>query len=271
MKNYYDLLSIEASAPPETIKRAFRREIARYHPDKVQHLGKEFQEMAATRAAQLTEAYRTLSNPDLRAEYDRLLETFQVPPGAPAPHAPEAATASAPEPSPPLGAEPQPSGPHSTLFSEERSTKDRFVRTATLDRIRQILHTELPKATELPVHGFDLVCATQKPRLFGKSRPVPDLLVRLVQEVDLAAIQETWAMASKALASQNGPACVLLFGTVNCHREAGNAVAALKHRPGRAASSLLLIPIDIRDWSARVPHDAPRTCRSILEKLRKTN
>ena len=53
MITFYQLLSLESSASADDIKKAFRAEIARYHPDKVQHLGKEFQEIAATRAAQL--------------------------------------------------------------------------------------------------------------------------------------------------------------------------------------------------------------------------
>ena len=36
-----------AAASADEIKRAFRQQIARYHPDKVQHLGKEFQALAA--------------------------------------------------------------------------------------------------------------------------------------------------------------------------------------------------------------------------------
>ena len=47
VKNYYELLEIEPTASADEVKRAFRQQIARYHPDKVQHLGKEFQEMAA--------------------------------------------------------------------------------------------------------------------------------------------------------------------------------------------------------------------------------
>ena len=62
MKSHYDVLGLDPSSDPEVIKKAFRREIARYHPDKVSHLGPEFQAMAATKAAELTTAYTTLSN-----------------------------------------------------------------------------------------------------------------------------------------------------------------------------------------------------------------
>ena len=51
MTNHYELLGVSRQATNEEIKRAFRHEISRYHPDKVQHLGREFQEMAAIRAA----------------------------------------------------------------------------------------------------------------------------------------------------------------------------------------------------------------------------
>src|SRR6478672_1057563 len=67
------MLSLPPDAPSDEIKKAFRREIARYHPDKVQHLGQEFQEMAAGIAADLTEAYRILMDPTLRAKYDENL------------------------------------------------------------------------------------------------------------------------------------------------------------------------------------------------------
>ena len=62
MKDYYGLLGVAPAASADEVKRAFRQQIARYHPDKVQHLGQEFQAMAADRAAELTEAYRILSD-----------------------------------------------------------------------------------------------------------------------------------------------------------------------------------------------------------------
>ena len=81
VKTHYDLLGIQPAAAADEVKRAFRREIARYHPDKVQHLGPEFQEIAATRAAELTEAYRVLMDTQLRERYDAALQEH-VPTGA---------------------------------------------------------------------------------------------------------------------------------------------------------------------------------------------
>ena len=78
-KTYYELLDLPGTATLDDIKRNFRREIAKYHPDKVQHLGKEFQDIAAVKAAELTQAYKTLSDDMLRAEYDELLRSEHQP------------------------------------------------------------------------------------------------------------------------------------------------------------------------------------------------
>jgi DnaJ domain len=265
--NHYELLSVASSAPAEEIKRAFRHAIARYHPDKVHHLGKEFQEMAAIRAGQLTEAYRTLMNPELRAEYDRMLDTIQTPPAAMPP--PGAGASDAPktaEPAPSAGSA-ESRGGRATRYSEDRSSKDQLVRTATLGRIRQILKAEFGTLAEIPVRGFDLVCGTAKSRVFGKSRAVPNLFVRLVEDVDRAVIQETWTMVARAAPSATPDTCVLLLGNISSQREASEAVASLKGQPGQT-KVVKLIPIDIRDLSARVPHDLPRVWRTVLDRLR---
>jgi hypothetical protein len=273
VKNYYDLLSVESSAPSAEIKRAFRQEIARYHPDKVHHLGKEFQEMAAIRAAELTEAYRILMNGELRAEYDRQLKIPSSPPppvaAAPSVEAPvhKAPNVVAEPPRPPREAPPPPARPAS-LFAEERSTKDEYVRKATLGRIRKIVTDELGSLNEVPVRGFDLVFTTQaRSRLFGKRQSVPNFFVRLVRDINGVAIRETWTMAQKARGDQTGEACVALLGPVGSVREVADAVSNLKQRSDRSGS-LLLVPVDIRDWSAQIPHNAPKICKVILEKLK---
>ena len=76
VKTYYELLELDAgTATARRHQAGFRREIAKYHPDKVQHLGSEFQEIAAVKAAELTQAYKTLSDQTLRAEYDEQLRS----------------------------------------------------------------------------------------------------------------------------------------------------------------------------------------------------
>jgi DnaJ-class molecular chaperone len=59
---------------PDDIKQAFRQQVALSHPDKVSHLAREIQELAFQRTMELTEAYRILSNGELRSDYDRRLQ-----------------------------------------------------------------------------------------------------------------------------------------------------------------------------------------------------
>ena len=54
------ILGIEPGASPDEIKAAYRRAAAKYHPDKVTHLGKEFQELAHKKLVAIQRAYETL-------------------------------------------------------------------------------------------------------------------------------------------------------------------------------------------------------------------
>ena len=56
----YSVLGIAPGASPKEIKSAYRKLAAQYHPDKVQHLGKEIQEMAEARFKEIQQAYDTL-------------------------------------------------------------------------------------------------------------------------------------------------------------------------------------------------------------------
>ena len=58
--NPYTVLEIEAGASENEIKAAYRRLAAQYHPDKVQHLGKEIQELAELRFKEIQRAYDLL-------------------------------------------------------------------------------------------------------------------------------------------------------------------------------------------------------------------
>jgi len=59
-ENPYRILGIEKEASPGEIKAAYKSLAARYHPDKVQHLGKEFQELAHKKFVAIQGAYDEL-------------------------------------------------------------------------------------------------------------------------------------------------------------------------------------------------------------------
>ena len=56
----YTVLEIGPDASREEIRAAYRRLAAQYHPDKVQHLGKEIRELAEARFKEIQEAYDQL-------------------------------------------------------------------------------------------------------------------------------------------------------------------------------------------------------------------
>ena len=56
----YTILEIDPSVGDQEIKRAYRKMAAKFHPDKVSHLGKEFQEMAEEKFKAISEAYEQI-------------------------------------------------------------------------------------------------------------------------------------------------------------------------------------------------------------------
>ncbi|NJN17363.1 MAG: DnaJ domain-containing protein, partial [Oscillochloris sp.] len=77
--DYYELLGLSRDASSGEIKRAYRREIGRFHPDRYTAAGPAEQEYASRRAQQINEAYRVLSNLSLRSAYDRGHQTNAAP------------------------------------------------------------------------------------------------------------------------------------------------------------------------------------------------
>ena len=269
LKEYYQLLEIAPTASPDEVKRAFRTQIARYHPDKVQHLGKEFQAMAADRAAELTEAYRILSDEGRRAEYDRARGTTstETAPASAAP--PPARPESAPPPAEPAHGEAPPPPPPGTeapkggQFKQERATRDEYVRKATVGRFRQALDAVGGGYDEKPARGFD-ISLVPKSKMFGRGKG-PRLMGRFVSRVDREAVADAWTQASKLAPAEE--VCVFLMGTSVA--PAGELAGEIADQRRKTRSTkLTLIPVDARDWDAHMPLDAPAIAKTLLTRLK---
>ena len=60
-KDPYTVLGVDKNASQEDIKKAYRQLVNKYHPDKVAHLGDEFQKLADRRFKDIQEAYQLLN------------------------------------------------------------------------------------------------------------------------------------------------------------------------------------------------------------------
>lgn len=69
--NFYDVLGVRREASDEEIRAAFRRLARELHPDRFQGPEKK---RAEERFQRITQAFNVLSNPEMRARYDRSLE-----------------------------------------------------------------------------------------------------------------------------------------------------------------------------------------------------
>ena len=61
LRDPYEILGVSSDASADEIKAAYRRQMAKYHPDKVEHLGEEFKTIAEEKAKALQEAYTRLA------------------------------------------------------------------------------------------------------------------------------------------------------------------------------------------------------------------
>ena len=201
--------------------------------------------MAAERAAELTEAYRILSDDGRRAEYDRA-RGASGPAPAVTPAAPpvDASSPAAGQPAPPP-VEPVPPRPSGSQFQKERASRDEFVRKATINRLRSAIESVGSGYDETQVSGFDIAWAP-KSKLFSRGKG-PHLLGRFVACVDRDAVVDAWAQAGKTGGSTD-EVCVLLMGAAVA--PAGELARAIAEQRRRRGTGLTLIPVDARDWEA---------------------
>jgi len=69
-KDYYKVLGVHRESTDREIKKAYRTATKQYHPDKIFHSGMT-KEQAEKKMASVNEAYEVLSDPELRARFDR--------------------------------------------------------------------------------------------------------------------------------------------------------------------------------------------------------
>lgn len=60
-EEYFQVLGLNPGASQEEIKKAYRELVRQYHPDKVRHLGEEFQKTADEKIRDINEAYEKLT------------------------------------------------------------------------------------------------------------------------------------------------------------------------------------------------------------------
>lgn len=77
--SYYDILDLQPEEPgpsAESLKKAYRKALLLHHPDKTSKAESAAPSRSATKAVSVDDvalAYKTLSDPALKAEYDRWL------------------------------------------------------------------------------------------------------------------------------------------------------------------------------------------------------
>ncbi|TRX98843.1 hypothetical protein FHL15_000185 [Xylaria flabelliformis] len=77
--SYYDILNVSMNATDSQLKRAYRKQVAKWHADKVQRLGMDKQMEARANFDRATQAYEFLTSHQ-RCQYDRVAmgaTTFQ--------------------------------------------------------------------------------------------------------------------------------------------------------------------------------------------------
>jgi hypothetical protein len=247
-KNYYEILALDPLCSHEDVKRAFRQQVALSHPDKVSHLAREIQELAFVRTTELTEAYRILSNGELRLDYDRQLQHMvkSVPTnGSVRPRSNE-------EPSGGMG-------------------KDNFLFQSGLGLLRSAVQEALPGMDEVQVHGFDAAFAPRRKwnLLSAGKGCCAQVLVRALPMIDSPAVEDGWNSALKAVRGVKGDVYLFLMGLkLDGTDKLSGAILALQRRARHQdETKILVIPLNVNSFAALIPNGAPDPLRAIVRTL----
>jgi hypothetical protein len=248
-KNYYDLLALDPLCSTEEIKHAFRQQIALSHPDKVSHLAIEIQELALARTAELTEAYRILSNGQMRFAYDReLQETAKV-------------------------AVPANRNNKTDLHAEPSSSvgESDFLYKSVLARLKSAIQEILPGMPEVPLDGFEASFVNRRKwNILSNGKGCTQVLVRALPLIDAPAVEDGWGKALKAVRDFDGDIYLFLMGVnLDGSGKLSAAILDLQRRSGlRNGTRILVVPFNVNSFSALIPNGAPEPLRAIIQALK---
>lgn len=79
MINHFRVLGIKTNATDDEIKKAYRRQANKYHPDKLFGLSEPELQYAAAQLQRVTTAYNVLSEPKLKAAFIKDFNNVIVP------------------------------------------------------------------------------------------------------------------------------------------------------------------------------------------------
>ena len=269
MKNYYELLEIAREAPAEEVKKSFRAQIAKYHPDKVHHLGKEFQAMAADARGGADRGVPDSfgRGPPCRLRRDACERRSG---GRNGRRADQRRPRRTPEPAAARSSRSRRRlrrGQVSSIRNARR--RDTFVRKATMDRFRQAFAQVAGRATtKRTVRGFDFASAP-KTRLFGRGKGP-----RFWDDSCPASTRRRSRAPgpTPAAGSPSGDEiCVMLMGTVLASRASWLTPSRAAPETGTRRGKVTLIPVDSSVWDAHMPTDAPPVAKELLTRLAAAN
>ena len=246
------LLGIALPASIDEVKRAYRRQISRYHPDKVHHLGEEFQVLAAEKSAQLTEVYRRL----LEANgSDERIDDVAVPNATPR-EEPRVSDVSAP---PPVH--------RMSSWQAVAAGCPSLILTAAIDRVSQAVRLTLPRADEFTVPGFSGAWRTRADwRGLLKRRPIEGELLR-APAGDMPVDRPRVPRIRHLVSGVDGAIVIvdLVVGPLAIEPQPSSNARPPSSRGER---DVHVVTLDAMTWKARMPPEAPAIAHLILARVR---
>ena len=140
------------------------------------------------------------------------------------------------------------------------------MRRAGLSRFRDAIERSLDGVISMPARGFEASYLVKGKRsLFSKAVP-ERILTAYVGNVTGSAIT---TLGQQALAARGAATAVTVFALGDRIAAAGEiaaAVAALRKKAPPDVT-LVVVPVDVRDWSTMMPKDASVNVRAVIAQL----